>query len=259
MLVKTELALLNLLLKRRPFHFSSQSHRVMMSSVDNGHQEELDQEDPFYDNASKYWSSIPATDHGMLGGFANISPIDIHSSKSFLLPLLKLNGGRAGCHRVLDCGAGIGRISKHLFLPVFENIDLVELNQNFLNQAKTEFPTLPDGHKLDRCYCSGLQDFTPGKEEYDVIWCQWVLGHLTDDHLVEFFKRCKTGLSYNGLMIVKENVSRNLEFDDLDSSYTRPLSVLKNLIHRSGFRIVKEEKQKKFPKDLFEVRMLALQ
>ena len=60
-------------------------------------------------------------------------------------------------------------------------------------------------------------------------------------------------------MVVKENVSKNLEFDDLDSSYTRPLSLLKDLIHRSGFRIIKEEKQKKFPKDLFEVRMLALQ
>ena len=68
-----------------------------------------------------------------------------------------------------------------------------------------------------------------------------------------------TGLAPNGTMVVKENVSKSLEFDDLDSSFTRPLSLLKDLIHRSGFRILKDEKQKKFPKDLFEVRMLALQ
>ena len=24
------------------------------------------------------------------------------------------------------------------------------------------------------------QDFTPEEGRYDLIWCQWVLGHLTD-------------------------------------------------------------------------------
>lgn len=218
-----------------------------------------EEERDFYKNASKYWAEVPANDQGMLGGFQSISPIDIHSSNNFLRPFLKTFGGRVGAGRVLDCGAGIGRISKHLFLPLFEKIDLVELNGDFVSQAKAEFATLPDGSKLDRCFVSGLQDFVPNPAEYDVIWSQWVLGHLTDDHLVEFFRRCKAGLAPNGLMVVKENVSKSLEFDDLDSSYTRPLPLLKDLIHRSGFRIIKEEKQKKFPKDLFEVRMLALQ
>ena len=72
---------------------------------------------------------------------------------------------------------------------------MVELNRGFLEQAKTEFAQLPDGAKLDRCFASGLQDFEPKPEEYDVIWSQWVLGHLTDDHLVEFFQRCKAGNS----------------------------------------------------------------
>ena len=94
---------------------------------------------------------------------------------------------------MLDCGAGIGRISKHLFLPLFDRVDLVELNPHFLDQARKEFAALPAGSKLDRCFAAGLQDFTPNPGEYDVIWSQWVLGHLTDDHLVDFFRRCQRG------------------------------------------------------------------
>ena len=31
------------------------------------------------------------------------------------------------------------------------------------------------------CFFSeGLQDFVPEVGRYDVIWCQWVLSHLTD-------------------------------------------------------------------------------
>jgi protein N-terminal methyltransferase len=44
---------------------------------------------------------------------------------------------------------------------------------------------------------------TPGR--YDVIWVQWVLGHLPDDDFVAFFKRCKLGLAPNGFICVKEN------------------------------------------------------
>ena len=40
-------------------------------------------------------------------------------------------------------------------------------------------------------YVAGLQDFSPEPKTYDVIWCQWVLGHLTDEDFVGFMKSCK--------------------------------------------------------------------
>lgn len=39
--------------------------------------------------------------------------------------------------RALDCGAGIGRVSKRLLLPLFSEVDLVEQNPAFLEKAKT--------------------------------------------------------------------------------------------------------------------------
>ena len=66
-----------------------------------------------------------------LGGFATISEIDLKASEKFLaqfyLPkseLNKLPDAKAGeCRerqlRALDCGAGIGRITKNLLLKVY--------------------------------------------------------------------------------------------------------------------------------------------
>lgn len=35
-----------------------------------------------------------------------------------------------------DCGAGIGRVSKRLLIPLFSEVDLVEQNATFLEQGK---------------------------------------------------------------------------------------------------------------------------
>jgi protein N-terminal methyltransferase len=75
------------------------------------------------------------------------------------------------------------------------------------------------------------------EEGFDVIWCQWCLGHLSDTELVTFFKTCKEALRpqideedvrTRSLIIVKENVcfdgeddSPRTEFDERDSSVTR--------------------------------------
>lgn len=72
---------------------------------------------------------------------------------------------------------------------------------------------------------------------FDVIWCQWCLGHLSDDDLVSFFQRAKRALrrprsdapgSFDGIIIVKENLCSEPEagvartvFDEQDSSLTR--------------------------------------
>jgi len=44
----------------------------------------------FYGNAAEYWSSIPATVDGVLGGFGFISQTDIKGSLSFLRQLFKV-------------------------------------------------------------------------------------------------------------------------------------------------------------------------
>ena len=36
----------------------------------------------------------------------------------------------------LDCGAGIGRVTKNLLLPLFETVDIVEQNPDFVEKAK---------------------------------------------------------------------------------------------------------------------------
>lgn len=71
---------------------------------------------------------------------------------------------------------------------------------------------------------------------FDVIWCQWCLGHLNDEDLVSFLQRSYTALrdqgtdGHNGksVIVVKENVCSDASdggprtvFDEEDSSFTR--------------------------------------
>ena len=109
-------------------------------------------------------------------------------------------------------------------------------------------------------YCAGLQNFTFSSHQYNVIWCQWVLGHLTEDHLIQFFRRCSQGLKDGGYIVVKENVtsSGEVEEDEEDSSVTRPPETLREIFSKADLRIVKEFKQNKFPKELYAVHMFAL-
>lgn len=66
--------------------------------------------------------------------------------------------------------------------------------------------------------------------KFDVIWCQWCLGHLSDDDFVLFLKRCKEALrdADESVIVVKENLCSDGEdggpvtiFDESDSSLTR--------------------------------------
>lgn len=64
---------------------------------------------------------------------------------------------------------------------------------------------------------------------YDVIWCQWMLQHLSDPDLKAFLIRAKAALvAEDGVIVVKENVCSENEngtervwWDDEDKSITR--------------------------------------
>ncbi|XP_066294234.1 N-terminal Xaa-Pro-Lys N-methyltransferase 1-like [Branchiostoma lanceolatum] len=227
-----------------------------MSSMDNY------PDTQFYGDAESYWKEIPATVDGMLGGYSKVDKVDIKGSKKFLQEFISGPNAKTKTRRAVDCGAGIGRVSHGLLCPLFSRVDLVEVCQKFLDQAKTDLGS--SAKKVDRYICCGLQDFTPDPGRYDVIWVQWVLGHLTHKDLVAFFQRCRAGLAENGIVVVKENVaddscSDGVIFDQSDSSVTRSHRYLKQIIEESGMRIVKEEAQKDLPKELFKVQMMVLQ
>ena len=158
----------------------------------------------------------------------------------------------------LDCGAGIGRITKRLLLPIFDSVDMVEQDQHFCDNARQFIGS--DETRVKDIFCCGLQSFTPKPGTYDLIWCQWVLGHLKDDDLISFFQRCQRGLTEGGLLCVKENTLEEDKkaFDDTDSSYTRPKEELESLMVKAGLNVVSCQKQKGFPKDIYPVYMFAL-
>ena len=89
-------------------------------------------EERFYAQADEYWKSIPATLDGMLGGYERVSKVDIRGSTAFLKSFTQGKNARTKTTRALDCGAGIGRVTKGLLLPLFETVDLAELNKDFI-------------------------------------------------------------------------------------------------------------------------------
>ncbi|ORX89416.1 hypothetical protein K493DRAFT_318692 [Basidiobolus meristosporus CBS 931.73] len=230
---------------------------------------QFDTQDSWYDDAHEYWNNVTPTVNGMLGGYESISKIDVQGSQRFIEELVNGRKGAKGNvlsapyiekERACDCGAGIGRVTKHFLLNNFKTVDLVEQTAKFLEQAQEEYLlNEKEAGRIGEFICQGLQDFTPEEESYDLIWSQWVLGHLTDDDLVAFFERCKRGLKPRGLIGVKENIAvSGYIVDEEDSSVTRSEDILKGIFKKAGLRIIKEQTQMGFPSGLFTVKMFAL-
>lgn len=116
--------------------------------------------------------------------------------------------------------------------------------------------------QVGEVFVTGLQDWSP-KCRYGLIWNQWCLGHLTDEQLVAYLRRCKDAVTADGWIVVKENMSTDLElediFDETDSSVTRTDAKFTQLFQDAGLRLMKTEIQKGFPKGLYPVRLYALQ
>ncbi|CAM4602864.1 unnamed protein product [Eretmochelys imbricata] len=211
----------------------------------------------FYARAKHFYREVPATEEGMMGDYIELSSTDIESSREFLRKFIG-GPGKAGTEHALDCGSGIGRVTKHVLLPVFKSVELVDMMENFLAEAQNYLQGKKDRVKM--YYCYSLQEFTPAPQKYDVIWIQWVSGYLTDKDLLEFLIRCQNGLKDNGVVILKDNVAREgCILDPLDSSVIRDLSILRSLVEKSGLTILQQERQEGFPEQCVPVWMLAMQ
>jgi len=203
-------------------------------------------------DARDYWQSVDADVNGMLGGFPYISKVDLQGSKNFLAKLGVGGKNSKKVERVVDCGAGIGRITEGLLLKIAETVDIVEPISKFSDNLKGK-----DG--IGKIFNVGLEDWSP-EAKYDLIWNQWCLGHLTDAQMVTYLGKCGNAVKDGGMVIVKENMSTNGEdvFDELDSSVTRTDQKFRDLFEKAKMRIKKTEIQNGLPMELYPVRIFAL-
>lgn len=169
--------------------------------------------------------------------------------------------------RALDVGSGIGRVTQDVLLHLFSDVVLVEPVDNFIQEAlargrasisppaqptpgKHPWRGIADQTKSVTFLRGTLQDFDPARPHhatmldrvgytppatdalsgFDVVWCQWCLGHLSDPDLVAFLRRSRAALREptRSLIVVKENLcsdepdgSACVVFDEQDSSLTR--------------------------------------
>ncbi|KDQ17842.1 hypothetical protein BOTBODRAFT_541663 [Botryobasidium botryosum FD-172 SS1] len=219
--------------------------------------------------------------------------------------------------RALDVGAGIGRVTSSVLLHLIPSVVILEPVEKFVEKAIKLAPTwkgiaskqksvtflqgplqfydpsLPLSSQSPEIHLAGREgaplSATPAEEEegFDIIWCQWCLGHLSDHDLVSFFRKSRNALRKGGFIVVKENLCDDCEdggpgvvYDEEDSSLTRYVcsdldarrawlkvslfclrsnSAWHGLFKAADLTLVREEVQRGFPVGLFEVKMYALQ
>ncbi|KAJ9126553.1 hypothetical protein QFC24_001581 [Naganishia onofrii] len=312
---------------------------------------------PDFQRGIDYWTSVDASVDGVLGGFGTgpLPRVEQLSSRLFLLslmPSLQLFSSPLATTQdvmqardryvALDVGAGVGRVTAEVLLPLVDDVITIEPVKHFIETAKKESMTswrfFKDRRKTNlvsslnsRCntgksngsavdslgnavtgdetggkrvwFIQGaLNDLDPAQPTqgnnarslgvlggtgadaefgeraqeiaYDVIWCQWCLGHLNDPELVAFLKRAHRALrptseeaasqssASRSVLVVKENVCEDLPgnqpqsiLDEEDSSLTRSNAAWEEIFQRAGLTIVKDQVQEGLPAGLYMVKM----
>jgi protein N-terminal methyltransferase len=205
--------------------------------------------------AISYWSSIPATDAGVLGGHPQINSADLRGSYLFVARLLRQTS--TPLSRVVDCGAGIGRVTRGVLRKIATTVDIVEPIRAFTDHIKDE-------PYVGKIFNVGLEQWDVGEAGvYDMVWHQWCICQLPDTQVVDYLIRVQTALVPGGWIVIKENlVGREAEgdaYDHTDNTVTRSDRKFRNLFKQAKLEVVRGELQRGMPRNLYRIVMYALQ
>lgn len=108
--------------------------------------------------------------------------------------------------------------------------------------------------KLGSFYQQGMQQFS-FERKYDVIWIQWVIGHLTDNDFISFLLKCKENLKANGVIVIKDNACDKHGFwlDKADYSVARSVNYYDALFQHAGFEAILTQKFTDFPPTMLPI------
>lgn len=216
-----------------------------------------------YDAAVEYWTNTPATVDGVLGGFGETTCVpktDIIGSLTFLRKLRTRWGNDEGKPKYsIEMGAGIGRVTRDLLHKVCDKMDVLEPVDPFVAQLRVELAELIDAGRVVDIYHMGMQDWRAEEGRYSLIWCQWCVGHLTDEDMLKWLDQCKRALQDKGMLVIKENNAPTEDvFDEEDSSKTRSDQSFRRIFAQAGWKLLATDLQKGMPRELYPIRMYAL-
>jgi hypothetical protein len=212
----------------------------------------------FHEKDVEFWKNAESTDDSMLGGLSKLVDEKDVVDSSYFLEELKEKGLFTNFDYALDCGAGIGRVTKKVLSKYFAKIDMVEQEQKHLEETKKYLKGME--HKIGNLYCSSLQNFIPEKEKYDLIWLQWVVIYLSDSELISLLQKCQIGLKKGGFIVIKDNVTRTGRFwlDVDDGSIIRSLEHMNEIISNSKLVKLVMKAMNGLPPELFPVNTFVL-
>ncbi|GAV26620.1 Putative S-adenosylmethionine-dependent methyltransferase [Pichia membranifaciens] len=238
--------------------------KVLVENVEIGSEEENVDKLINYNDAISYWTDVPATVDGVLGGFGETTSVpraDVVGSSTFMRKLKTRWSTEPGKIKYgIDFGAGIGRVTRDFLHKVCDKVDLLEPVEPFVQQMRVELEQLEKEGKIGEIYDIPMQDWKAVEGRYALIWCQWCCGHLPDDAFLKWLNQCNRGLQQDGLLIVKENNTNSDDdlFDPEDSSKTRSDKNFRRLFEQAGWKLIATDLQKGVPRELFPIRMYAL-
>lgn len=225
----------------------------------------------WYAQGADYWEgeSIPADESGVLGGQQHIAPWDVEESLAFIQALQDVHGIKT--HACLDCGAGIGRVTRDVLSRRFDIVDLLEQSPKMITQAKIELAAAHEAGRVGHFLCAGVQDVVRAIERtrgmaallprvYSCVWLQWVVGCVTDVDLVDFFRACQYLLEPGGVVIIKDNFCaprHAFEYDADDASIVRSRAYFDEILRHGRLSIIHSQRQLKWDKELVPVDMIA--
>ena len=200
----------------------------------------------WYKKVDVYWKNFKPNIKDMLGGMQQkIHKIDVETSIELVkqycdikcMKHSKKKDKNNNIRYALDCGAGIGRVTQYVLGPMFDKVDICEINKS-------------------------LHNFIPTKNKYNCIWFQWVIEHLTDNDLINLLKNCKLALKKNekSVIILKENTCRTHYFyaNKHESSMIRHQLLLFKIFKKAGLNVLLVTLQEGFPSDLYPQKIYVL-
>jgi len=206
-----------------------------------------------------YDNHCSPTIEGMLGGLTFVHGQETAWTQAYLRGLSARGLVHIGTgSEALDCGAGIGRVAHYALKPMIEFVDILDGTEAYVKASEENFAR----NSIRNRFFQPLEYFDPsllGDLRYDLIWAQWLIGHLADDDVVSLLQKLTLLLKPGGKIILKDNcLSEGFMFDRQDTNLLRNASWITSLIERAGLQVLESTTPANWPPTLYPIRAILI-